>query len=141
MKGVEVTASGRVSANISWRADYTWTDVKDSPFTGVNTTVRMTAFDQTTPSGRGNVGVDWKSGAWEADANLHYVSDFQFYDIADGALKTVKSYASLSSRVGYKTESGVTLAVSGQNLLSERQKQTRALEAERRVQFTISKAW
>lgn len=141
MKGVELSASGRATASIGWRADYTWTEVDDSPFAGFNPVSRFVAFEQTTPSGRGNVGVDWKNGAWEADANLHYVSDFQFYDIVDGALKTVKAHASLSSRVGYRTENGVTLALSGQNLLSERQKQTRALEAERRVQFTISKAW
>lgn len=140
-KGVEFTASGRATDNMTWRADYTWTDVKDTAFPGFNMASRFTAFQETTPSGRGNIGVDWVKGPWEADANLHYVGDFRFYDITNGALQPVKAFTSLSSRVGYKTESGVTLALAGQNLMTERQKQTRGLEAERRVQFTISKTW
>lgn len=141
MKGVELTASGRATANISWRADYTWTDLKDTALPGFNLASRFTAYEQTTPSGRGNVGVDWVKGPWEADANLHYVSDYQFYDMVTAALAPVKAYTSLSARVGYKLENGVTLALAGQNLMTERQKQTRALEAERRVQFTVSKTW
>ena len=126
---------------MNWRVDYTWTDVKDSPFPGFNMASRYTAFEETTPSGRGNIGVDWVKGPWEADANLHYVGDFQFYDMVTSALTPVKAYASLSARVAYRTQGDVTLALAGQNLLSERQKQTRGLEAERRVLFSISKAW
>ena len=140
-KGVEFTASGRATDNMNWRVDYTWTDVKDSPFPGFNMASRYTAFEETTPSGRGNIGVDWVKGPWEADANLHYVGDFQFYDMVTSALTPVKAYASLSARVAYRTQGDVTLALAGQNLLSERQKQTRGLEAERRVLFSISKAW
>ena len=141
LKGAEVTVSGKLTENLGWRADYTWTDVKDAPFAGINATARYVAFEATTPKGRGNVGVDWVKGPWEADANLHYVGDFKFYDITNGALQPVDSYASLSARVGYRTEQGVTLALSGQNLLTERQKQTRGLEAERRVLVSVSKAW
>lgn len=140
-KGVELLASGKIVEGLNWRADYTYTDVKDSLFPGMNAVSRYVAFEQTTPESRGNVGADWTKGPWEADANLHYVGDFQFYDITNGALQPVKAYASLSSRVGYKLDNGVTVAVSGQNLLSERQKQTRGLEAERQVLLSISKAW
>ena len=141
LKGAEVSASGKLSGGFGWRADYTWTEVKDSPFAGINPTARYVAFAQTTPSGRGNVGMDWSRGPWEVDANLHYVGDYQFYDIVNGALQPVEAYASLSSRVGYRATNGVTLALAGQNLLNERQKQTRGLEAERRVMFSISKTW
>ena len=141
LKGVEVTASGKLTETLGWRADYTWTDVKDAPFAGINPVARYVAFEKTTPKGRGNVGLDWVKGPWEADANLHYVGDFDFYDITNGALKPVDAYGSLSARLGYRTEGGVTLALSGQNLLTERQKQTRGLEAERRVLVSVSKAW
>lgn len=141
MKGVELTAAGKLSHGLGWRADYTYTDLKDSQFPGVNITGRSTAFQQTTPKTRGNVGGTWVHGPWEADANLHYVSDFQWYDLVGGVLKPVKGYASLSSRVGYRMENGLTFAVSGQNLLKAQQQQTRGLEAERRVQFTLSKTW
>ncbi|MCI3135433.1 TonB-dependent receptor plug domain-containing protein, partial [Phenylobacterium aquaticum] len=140
-KGVEVVASGRFTPELGWRADYTWTDVKDQPFPGVNTFARSIAFQQTTPKTRGNVGIDWEHGAWEADANLHLVGDFQFYDVISSTLKPVNSFAALSARLGYKTASNITLAVAGQNLLSERQNQTSGLGAERRILFTVSKAW
>jgi iron complex outermembrane receptor protein len=141
MKGVELTVAGKLAGGFGWHGDYTYTDVKDTPFPGMNPVARYTAFEATTPKSRGNVGGTWVGGPWEADANLHYVGDFQWYDITNGALQPVKAYASLSSRVGYKMDNGVTLAVSGQNLLSEQQKQTRGLEAERQVLFSVSKAW
>ncbi|WP_297509434.1 TonB-dependent receptor [uncultured Caulobacter sp.] len=141
MKGVELIASGKVAGGFGWRANYTYTDVKDSLFPGFNAVQRYVAFAQTTPKSRGNLGVDWSGGPWEADANLHYVGDFQWYDITNGALQPVKAYASLSSRVGYKAGDGLVFAVGGQNLLNARQQQTRGLQAERRVQFTVSKSW
>jgi iron complex outermembrane receptor protein len=141
MKGVELTASGKLAGGFGWRADYTYTDVKDSPLNGLTTTATSTAYQSTTPEGRGNIGADWVQGPWEVDANLHYVSDFQWYDIAGGGLKPVNAYATLSSRVGYKMENGLTLALSGQNLLNERQQQTRGLQAERQVLISVSKAW
>lgn len=141
MKGFELTASGKLAGGFGWRADYTYTDVEDSPLNGLRTTATATAYQSTTPEGRGNLGVDWVQGSWEADANLHYVSDFQWYDLTNGALRPVNAYATLSSRVGYKLENGVTLALSGQNLLSERQKQTRGLQAERQVLVSVSKSW
>lgn len=142
MKGVEFNASGKIVDGLTWRADYTYTDVKDTPFAGVNTTTAVVAFQQTTPKYRGNVGLTWSDGAWETDANLHYVGDYQGYNVISGALQPVKAYASLDSRVAYRIdEHGVTLALSGQNLTNGRQAQTAGLQAERRVQFTVSKDW
>ncbi|MDB5458090.1 MAG: hypothetical protein JWP92_3675 [Caulobacter sp.] len=141
MKGVELTAAGQLAGGFGWRGDYTYTDVKDSLFPGMNAVARYAAFESTTPKTRGNIGANWSKGPWETDANLHYVGDFKWYDITNGALQPVKAYASLSSRVGYRMDNGVTLALSGQNLLAERQKQTRGLQAERQLVASISKAW
>ncbi|MDQ0464833.1 iron complex outermembrane receptor protein [Caulobacter ginsengisoli] len=141
MKGLELTASGSFLPGFNWRADTTYTDVKDSPFAGVNVTKKYVAFQSTTPKFRGNIGLDWTKGPWEADANLHYVSEFKFYSMAAVTLEPVKAYASLSARLGYRWDNGLALALSGQNLLKERQEQTRGLEAERRVQVSLSKSW
>ena len=99
------------------------------------------AFQATTPKYRGNIGLGWDKGPWEADANLHYVGDYRFYDQVSGALAPVKAYGSLSARVAYRFENGVSLALSGQNLLTNQQQQTTGLEAQRQVQFTLSKTW
>jgi outer membrane receptor for ferrienterochelin and colicins len=142
MKGVELTASGKLAGDFGWHADYTYTDVEDSLLPGINAEARQAAFESTSPKSRGNVGGYWARGPWEVDANLHYVGDYQFYAIpAGGALQPVKAYASLSSRVGYRMDNGVTLALSGQNLLQERQNQTGNLRAERQLVASISKAW
>jgi len=139
--GVELSASGKIVGGFNWHADTTYTDVKDSPFTGVNAVFDQVAFQETTPKFRGNLGVDWEQGPWETDANLHYVGDYQFYNLVTGDLGQVKAYTNLDMRVGYKFKDGITVAVSGQNLLTERQKQTTGLEAERMAQLTVSKAW
>ena len=139
--GAEVIASGKLAEGLHWRADYTYTDVKDSYFAGFNPVLQRAAFQATTPKGRGNVGFDWENGPWEADANLHYVGAYQGYDITNGNLKAVSAYGSLSARLAYKMHNGVTFALSGQNLGSSTQVQTRGLEAQREAQFTISKAW
>ena len=143
MKGVEFNASGKIVDGLTWRGDYTHTDVKDLPFPGVNTAANLVAFQQTTPKYRGNVGLTWSDNSlWEADANLHYVGHSQGYNNITGALQPVGAYASLDSRLAYRIKDyGVTLALSGQNLTQGRQAQTTGLEAERRVQFTLSKDW
>ena len=69
------------------------------------------------------------------------MSDYKFYDVLTTVLSPVSAYASLSGRVGYKLDNGVNLAISGQNLLKERQDQSRGLQAERRVLFSVSKTW
>jgi iron complex outermembrane receptor protein len=141
MKGVELTASGKMDGGFHWRADYTYTDVDDDAFLGANLEAGSAAFAQTTPKSRGNVGVGWAGGPWEADTNLHYVSKFQFYGPPTMALERVKGFATLSARVAYRTDEGLTFAVSGQNLLQERQRQMTGLEAERQLLATISKSW
>ncbi len=139
--GVELTASGKISSSLTWHGDYTYTDVKDSPFAGQNNVANQVAFEKSTPKYRGNVGLDWDQGPWETDANLHYVGAFQFYTLATGVLAPVKAYEALSARVGYRFAHGITVALSGQNLLSAEQRQTTLLQAQTEAQFTVSKAW
>lgn len=141
MKGVEVTASGKIAGGFRWSADYTYTDVNDDPFVGINATSRGVAFERSTPKSRGNLAAGWADKSWEVDGFLHYVSSFDFYSVTGGAMQEVDGYATLGARAAYRLEDGLTFAVSGQNLLNDRQRQTTALKAERRMQFSISKVW
>lgn len=140
MKGLEVTASGKSENGFRWSADYTYTDVEDAPFTGVDPVARSTAFERSTPKSRGNLAAGWANSRWEVDGFLHYVSAFDAYALT-GGLERVDGYATLGARAAYALENGLTFAVSGQNLLNERQRQTAGLRAERRMQFAISKSW
>lgn len=141
MKGVELSASGSAKNGFRWSADYTYTDVKDKPFAGVNLTLRGTAFDRTSPKHRGNLAAGWANAAWEADAFLHYVGEYEFPAVVGTGLQKVDAFTTLGGRVARKLENGLTFAVAGQNLLHERQRQTPGLEAERRIFASVSKAW
>ena len=141
MQGFELSASGKAENGFRWSADYTYTDVKDEPFAGVDPSIRGAAFERTTPKSRGNVSAGWTGGAIEADAFVRYVSSFDYYPLAAGPMQRIDGHATLGGRVAYRLEDGTTFAVSGQNLLKERQAQTNLLKAERRMQLSISKAW
>ena len=142
MKGVELAASGRFEGGYRWSADTTYVDVEDKPIAGYSPILRLVAFGETTPKYRSNLSLGWTNSRWTVDGYLHAVSKFNSYT-ANQTLEPVKGYVSLAGRVAYKTDSGVTLALSGQNLLEDRQYQakTTGLAAERRILFKVSKAW
>jgi outer membrane receptor for ferrienterochelin and colicins len=141
MTGGELILSGSLAKNLDWHADYSGTNVTDSPFPGMDPVTRSVAFQETTPKYRGNLGLDWSGGPWEADANLHYVGKFQFYSLVNGALQPIKAYSSMSGRLGYDVSKDLTLAISGQNLLEPRQNQTGGLEVDREIAIAVTRKW
>jgi len=139
MSGVEVSATGKYATGLHWSGDYTWTDVSDDPAPGYNPAVRLTDFAHSTPKGRGNLIVGWEKGPWTVDGHLRYVSEFTSW--TSTTQSKVKGFATLSGRVAHSLDNGFTVALSGQNLLDDSQRQTTGLYAERRVQLTLSKSW
>lgn len=138
MKGVELTAEGKLEGGFHWNANYAFTDVEESIDAGYDAAVRYAAFAETTPKHRANLNLGWANEAWQVDGFARYESDKELY--YNGLLQPVDAHVSLGGRVA-RDFAGVTFAVSGQNLLNERQRQTSGLEAERRLLFSISKAW
>ena len=143
MTGVEAAASGKLGKGFNWSADTTYTDVKDEAArTAAELILRKVAFAQTTPKFRSNLAAGWTNNIWTVDAFVHAVSKFDSYN--GSLLEPVKAYTTVGGRVAYAGPMGLEYAVSGQNLLEERQAQAKGpsgLMAERRVLFTISKAW
>jgi len=139
--GVELTASGKMSDALTWHGDYTYTSVSDAPYAGQDQVGNQINFAETTPKYRGNIGLDWDKGPWETDLNLHYVGAVLSYALGTNALTPIKAYEALSARVGYRFEHGITVAISGQNLLAAEQRESNYLKAQTEAQFTISKAW
>ena len=143
MKGVEVSGKGKIGKGFRWNADTTYVDITDGPSPGYNAVVRLVAFAATSPKWRSNLGLGWTDDRWTVDTSLHTVSKFNSYT-ASQKLDPVKGYTTMAGRVGYDLKSGITLALSGQNLLQERQAQTKGvsgLKAERQVLFSITKRW
>jgi len=143
MKGAELSASGKIDGGFHWSADVTYTDVNDKPFTNDATLIlRKVAFEQTSPKYRGNVAAGWSNNAWSVDGFVRYVDDFASYN--GNVLEPVDAYATVAGRVAYRMENGLEFALSGQNLLDDGQaqaKSTSGLLAERRMMFSINKAW
>ncbi len=143
MKGVEVSGAGKFGKGFRWSADTTYVDITDTTIAGYSAVRRLIAFGDTSPKWRSNLSLGWTDSRWTVDTYVRTVSKFNSYT-ATQTLEPVKGYTTVAGRVGYEMKSGVTLALAGQNLLEERQSQTKGisgLKAERRVLFSITKRW
>ncbi len=142
MKGFELQASGKLGQGFRWSADTTYVDIEDKPIAGYNPITRLAAFGETSPKYRSNLSLGWTNTRWTVDTYVHAVSKFNSYT-ATQTLEPVAGYTSVAARVGYQTASGLTLAVSGQNLLDDGQFQAKStgLAAQRRILFSVSRSW
>lgn len=143
MKGVELSASGKLDGGFRWSADTTYTDVKDTPFTTASTIVlRKVNFEATSPKYRSNLAAGWANDKWAVDGYAHFVSKFNSYNGND--LERVKGYTAIGGRVAYTLAKGTDIALNGQNLTTSRQSQAKGpsgLQAERRVMLSLTKTW
>jgi outer membrane receptor for ferrienterochelin and colicins len=142
MWGVEAAANGKFGKGFTWSADTTYTDVKDDGAPSATLILRKVAFGETTPKFRSNVALGWTNNKWTVDAFARHVSKFDSYN--GNLLEPVSAYTTLAGRIAYAAPHGIELALSGQNLLDARQAQAKGptgLMAERRVIFSVSKAW
>ena len=143
MKGVEIAASGKFGTGFHWSADSTYTKVEDKPtISAAALILRKVDFEATTPKYRSNLALGWADEKWAIDGYVHQISKFSSYN--GNLLEAVPAYTTLAGRVSYKLENGIELGLNGMNLMHGRQSQAKGpsgLQAERRVQFTLSKAW
>ena len=142
MWGLEASASGKYDNGVHWSADTTYTDVKDDGAPVATLILRKVAFGETTPKYRSNLALGWTNDKWTVDGFVHHVSKFDSYN--GNLLEPVSAYTTLGGRIAYAAPHGIDLALSGQNLTEARQAQAKGptgLMAERRILFSISKAW
>jgi iron complex outermembrane receptor protein len=88
-----------------------------------------------------NARLGWSGGPWEIDGYIHYqtrTSGLQPTPTGGTMLVPVPDFAAVDGRIGYALTDAMTLAVSGQNLLTDSQRQTSSRPVERRVLGTIS---
>jgi len=143
MKGVELSASGKVKGGYHWSADTTYTDVSDTPFTTAASLIqRKVAFAATSPKYRSNLAAGWTNDTWTLDGYAHFVSKFDSYN--GNVLEAVPAYSTFAARVAYRLPHDIDLALNGQNLSHARQSQAKGpsgLQAERRLMVSVSKTW
>jgi iron complex outermembrane receptor protein len=130
VSGLDVSLSGRVDEAFDWGLAYRLAVV-----TGELTPAPID-YKHASPRHLLTARLGWARGAWEADLFARYSSQTQGYRLVnetDPVFVTVRDHVSLAGRVGVLLRPGVTLALEGEGLLHGRQRQTTAVDAERRV--------
>ncbi|MFT8246702.1 TonB-dependent receptor plug domain-containing protein [Roseomonas sp. BN140053] len=132
--GLDVSLAGRVSRAVDWGVQYR--------LAAVSGELRPSLMDYKGASPRHLVlaRIGWTQGPLEANLFGRYASrarGFRTVNDVDSVLVEVRDYASVAARLGYRLTEGMALALEGENLLHQRQEQTFALKAERRVYLSL----
>jgi hypothetical protein len=137
--GVEISAKGKLIDRWSWSVGYAPRIVMDrltsqSAVTGID-------FKHTTPIHVINASLGWSSGPWKIDGFARWESSSTgFANDGTGTFIPVRigSHLALDARIGYDVTDNLTLAVSGQQLTMNGQRQTALGDVDRRVLGTVS---
>ncbi len=141
MSGFEVSASGKLTGNYHWSADYTGTNVKDTALGTHNVTARKAAYGIMTPDSRANANLGWSGGKWTIDGFVHHTSTFSTYAPGTYVVTAIPAYTTLAANVSYDLGHAMTVSVSGQNLTKAHQMQTAGLMVPPTVYVSLSKSW
>lgn len=143
--GLELIVSQTIDEHWKWDLGYRAEVINDHFFPGYSLLNSFRDFQDTTPVHVINAHLGWTRGPWEADGYVRFESDFDSITslptLTFGRLVRVPAHASLDGRIAYRVTDNLTLAISGQNLLSSTQRQTSAPAVERRVLVTASVAF
>jgi iron complex outermembrane receptor protein len=132
--GSEASLTGKAGEAVDWGLRYRLS-VPSSDF-------RASAQDPTHGSPRhlATARLGWRRDALELDLFTRYSSVFRAWRATSEeatALAEAKDYVSVAARVAYRLTDRLTLALEGENLLHQRQSQTLAAVAERRVYLSL----
>jgi len=134
--GGEIDFSGERGA-WNWRLGYSYRNINDA--LELETLGTPNDFESNTPGSIATGGVGYRRGAWDLGLDARYVgSSRQFLGGAGFALTPVGDYVLLNSRIGYEVLDGVTVAISGRNLLNNATQTTAFTPLERTAFLTLS---
>lgn len=142
--GLELGFSGRINQHWNWRADYTFETIDDSlrNRNAAGTIVVAKEFEDTNPEHTVNAQIGYARDKWELDLFGSYVSssDRLRNQAAPPVnfLEPVGDYITVSGRAAYKIDDQLTLALQGQDFITDEQRQNAAQKVERRVLLTLS---
>jgi len=134
--GAAISLSGTVGKHLDWRANYTFTDTKQTllPIDVLSLSPR-----DTTARHKANVEIGYKQDRWFATSVLRYTSATrQFADDALGqiALLNVKSALAWDQKIGVKF-GRVTLSATGENITAANGATGSPIPADRRFLFGV----
>ena len=134
MVGFDLSLSGRALDMLDWGIEYR--------LAAVSAAFRPSPLDlkHASPRHIASARLGWSRGPVELNVFARYASLMQgarAINEVDSVLVRSKDYVSVAARLGYRMTERLTLALEGENLLHERQEQSFALRAERRVYLSL----
>jgi outer membrane receptor for ferrienterochelin and colicins len=149
--GLEFSASGNLDAAWHWSLGYRLESVSDklrpilavvgSGFVQVPSAgLDFIDFEHTTPKHLLKTGLGWSDERWEADAFVNWQSNTTGLMLNGFFTQPVPvgSFATLDGRIGYRLADWAVVAVSGQNLLQDHQRQTSGPQVGRQVYISLT---
>jgi outer membrane receptor protein involved in Fe transport len=120
---LEAIVKGRaMDDKLNWEVNYSFIQPWDSPDGQAD---HFLDYEQTQPKHKINLALDYTTGAWEFNTDVHFVTGSDNYTATVGDFKnarratTLDDYVTLNARIGYKPFEMTTLAFEGYNLADE----------------------
>jgi outer membrane receptor for ferrienterochelin and colicins len=153
-KGVELALDGRRASGFGWSLGYLYQEIDDDFGEFFPDWLTYANYEDTAPRHLLTGSLHWTRGAWEADVNLHYKSDFSglridesyIFDPADPTAvpdvqTPIDGFASLDLHLGYRFNKRVRFDLQAVNLLDSPQVQTSGPQVQRRVAGSLTVAF
>jgi outer membrane receptor for ferrienterochelin and colicins len=144
-EGLEIALEG-TRGDWRWSTSYTPMRIDDRFSAGYSVQNTQVDFANTTPRHVLNASLGWSQARWEVDGFLRYQSSFG--GVAGpgdgsvvGVLEPISDYVTLDARLGFAVNGRVTVALAGQGLADSRQRQTSAVDVERRLFGNVTVAF
>lgn len=136
--GVDLTAQGRFGTGFTWGFAYRLaaTEAEFRP--------ALIDFKRASPRHLATARLGWAGGGWELDGFLRYAGEAQGWRVVDesnAVLVQVRDQVSAALRIAYQVMPNLTVALEGENVLQERQRQTIAAQAPRRFYLSLRAAF
>ncbi|HEU5046814.1 MAG TPA: TonB-dependent receptor [Rickettsiales bacterium] len=142
-EGLELKLDGRFLQDWSWGLGYAYQTTDDN-FTVNQSFISVPIdFQDTFPHHVLNGHLGWAKGPWEADVYGQVASGYKAITTtavpSHDALVDVNDFHTLSARVGYTFDPGITIALSGLDISQASVPTSFGLEEEREVFLSLSK--
>lgn len=140
-QGVEFQLSGKIHQAWRWDLGYSFQTTDDN-FRNTGLATLPIKYEDTIPHHIVNAHLGWTNGPWEVDGYAQVTSAFKSLGAPvelSYNVNNMDAYQTLTTRVGYKLENGIQLAVTAADLNQQRIATNPGLEENREVYFSVSK--
>ena len=139
--GTEIGLKGATEQGIRWSFSYSYISISDhlivSPLTGNS---GLLDYDTGSPAHIVDAGLGYSWNRLDVDAQARWQSRFFDYNptVSTAQQFRIDNYVTMSARIGYRITDGLTIALSGEQLLRSQTFEAAGLPVERRVVVSVT---